>query len=63
MHGFRVEIDSVPITTGWHQRHAKRNLSYLTFHPITTRDILCEELFPHYDPDKAIANLKVCYII
>ncbi|MBS4218286.1 alpha/beta fold hydrolase [Bacillus sp. FJAT-49711] len=60
MSGFRVEIDSVPITSSWQKRHAKRILSYLVFHPITTRDILCEEFFPHLDPDKAKANLKVC---
>lgn len=56
---FHVEIDSIPITTGWNQRHAKRLLMYLVFHPVTTREIICEELFPYFDTDKALANLKV----
>ncbi|WP_040205587.1 alpha/beta fold hydrolase [Neobacillus jeddahensis] len=60
LHRFRVEVDSIPIESGWNQRHAKRLLTYLAFHPVTTRDILCEELFPHLAPDKAKANLKVC---
>ncbi|MGG0717663.1 alpha/beta fold hydrolase [Robertmurraya massiliosenegalensis] len=57
---FSVEIDSIPIESGWNQRHAKRLLTYLAFHPVTTRDILCDELFPHLAQDKAKANLKVC---
>ncbi|MCT2537143.1 alpha/beta fold hydrolase [Aquibacillus koreensis] len=60
LHRFSVEIDSIPIESGWNQRHAKRLLTYLAFHPVTTRDILCEELFPHLAQDKAKANLKVC---
>lgn len=60
MKGFRVEVDSVVIQSGWNQRHARRIFSYLVFHPVTTRDVLCEELFSHLDPDKAKANLKVC---
>ncbi|MBU9711170.1 alpha/beta fold hydrolase [Evansella tamaricis] len=60
LHRFRVEIDSISIESGWNQRHAKRLLTYLAFHPVTTRDILCEELFPHFAQDKARANLKVC---
>ncbi|MBU9721673.1 MULTISPECIES: alpha/beta fold hydrolase [Bacillaceae] len=57
---FSVEIDSIPIEFGWNQRHAKRLLTYIAFHPVTTREILCEELFPHLAQDKAKANLKVC---
>jgi len=60
LHHFRVEIDSIPIESGWNQRHAKRLLTYLAFHPVTTRDVLCEELFPHLDLNKAKAYLKVC---
>ncbi|MFC4600237.1 alpha/beta fold hydrolase [Cohnella hongkongensis] len=59
LHTFHVEIDSIPITTGWNQRYAKRLLIYLVFHPVTTREILCEEFFPDVSPVKALANLKV----
>ncbi|MFC4770041.1 alpha/beta fold hydrolase [Effusibacillus consociatus] len=59
LHKFHVKIDSIPIASGWKQRHAKRLLTYLAFHPVTTREVICEELFPHLDANKALANLKV----
>lgn len=59
LQAFHVEIDSIPVTSGWNRRHAKRLLTYLAFHPVTTREVICEALFPHLDAYKALANLRV----
>nr|WP_144928910.1 alpha/beta hydrolase [Paenibacillus bovis] len=60
LHGFHVAIDSVPVTSDWNHLHAKQILSYLVFHPITTREILCKELFPDVEYDRAMESLQEC---
>ncbi|MFD3261096.1 alpha/beta fold hydrolase [Paenibacillus lentus] len=56
---FEVSIDGYSIREGLHQRHAKRLLVYLIFHPITTREQICDALFPGVPITRALNNLKV----
>lgn len=56
---FEVSIGGYSIREGLNQRHAKRLLVYLIFHPITTREQICDALFPDVPIAKALNNLKV----
>lgn len=56
---FEVSIGGYSIKEGMNQRHAKRLLVYLIFHPITTREQICDALFPDVPIAKALNNLKV----
>lgn len=56
---FEVSAGGYPIKEGLNQRHAKRLLVYLIFHPVTTREQICDALFPDVPLAKALNNLKV----
>lgn len=44
---FRVSINGEVLWEGWNQRYAKSILLYLTFNQTTTREQLCDDLFPN----------------
>lgn len=56
---FEVSVGGYPIKEGLNQRHAKRLLIYLIFHPVTTREQICDALFPDVPLTKSLNNLKV----
>ncbi|GMK40608.1 hypothetical protein PCCS19_36640 [Paenibacillus sp. CCS19] len=56
---FRVSINGEDIWDGWNQRYAKSLLLYLTFNQTTTREQVCDALFPAIPLRKAMNNLKV----
>src|SRR5690606_13226268 len=59
LYAFRVTINGEAITKGFQQRHAKNIFIYLIFHPTTTREDLCENLWPHDSLSTAKKNLRV----
>lgn len=56
---FRVSINSEYIWDGWNQRYAKSLLLFLTFNQTTTREQICDSLFPNVPLKQALNNLKV----
>jgi len=59
LRSFRVAVDGRTIVEGWNRRYAKNLLLYLVFHPTSTREQLCDDLFPDLEFRKASNNLKV----
>ncbi|RAW15517.1 hypothetical protein DC345_12545 [Paenibacillus taichungensis] len=56
---FRVSINNEYIWDGWNQRYAKSLLLFLTFNQTTTREQICDSLFPEVPLKQALNNLKV----
>ncbi|GIO12178.1 hypothetical protein J19TS2_17330 [Cohnella xylanilytica] len=56
---FRVSINNEYILDGWNQRYAKSLLLFLTFNQTTTREQICDSLFPEIPLKQALNNLKV----
>lgn len=59
LYSFKVWVNGKPVSSGWNQRYAKQILTYLLFHPTTTREALCEDLWPDTPPMIAKKNLRV----
>lgn len=59
LHYFRVYINGKQMLNRWNQRYAKEILIYLVFHPTTTREQICEDLWPELPLKMARANLRV----
>lgn len=56
---FRVSINGEECLDGWNKRYAKSLLLFLTFNQSTTREQICDALFPHIPLRQAMKNLKV----
>ncbi|MGG1639134.1 alpha/beta fold hydrolase [Paenibacillus sp. NRS-1760] len=56
---FQVIINGEEKRYGWNQRYAKSLLVFLLFNRTTTREQLCDALFPEVPLPKALKNLKV----
>jgi len=56
---FRVEINGLEKLEGWNQRYAKSLFIFLTFNQTTTREQICDALFPELPLKQAMKNLKV----
>lgn len=56
---FRIFVNDKEVIKGWNQRFAKPILIYLLFHPSTTREQLCETLWPETSIKQAKKNLTV----
>ncbi|MEY8752388.1 alpha/beta fold hydrolase [Alkalicoccobacillus gibsonii] len=56
---FRVVREGRELLDGWNKRFSKQILLYLLFHRSTTREQLCEVLWPGTPIDKAKKNLRV----
>ncbi|RAI97060.1 pimeloyl-ACP methyl ester carboxylesterase [Paenibacillus pabuli] len=56
---FRVSINNEYIWDGWNQRYAKSLLLFLTFNQTTSREQICDSLFPEVPLKQALNNLKV----
>lgn len=56
---FRVSINGEERLEGWNQRYAKSLLLFLTFNQSTTREQICDTLFPLIPLRQAMNNLKV----
>ncbi|MCM2675921.1 alpha/beta hydrolase [Alkalicoccobacillus plakortidis] len=56
---FKVTREGKELLEGWNKRFSKQILLYLLFHRSTTREQLCEELWPSTPIDKAKKNLRV----
>jgi DNA-binding SARP family transcriptional activator len=56
---FTVRVNGVVVSGNWNQRKAQPLLAYLVFHPISTRDRLCEELWIDYEFQQARNYLRV----
>lgn len=59
LNAFTVTINGERIYKGWNQRYAKRIFIYLIFHPSTTREQLCEKVWPETPLPIARKNLRV----
>lgn len=59
LYSFHVRINHRTIVKGWNQRYAKQILIHLLFHQTTTREQLCETLWPLMDLRLAKKNLRV----
>lgn len=59
LYSFRVSVNGHPVPHGWNQRYAKQILAYLLFHPMTTREELCENVWPDTPLTTARSNLRV----
>lgn len=56
---FRVSINGEERLNGWNQRYAKSLLLFLTFNQSTTREQICDAIFPLVPLRQAMKNLKV----
>lgn len=56
---YQVKVNNVVLSGSWDTRNAKRILAYLVFHPYSTREQICDALWPHMDLNRARANLRV----
>lgn len=56
---FRVRVNGAEVVEGWNKRYAKNLLIYLVLHPTSTREQLCDALFPDRPLRQALNNLKV----
>lgn len=56
---FRVTIQGKPSEVGWNKRFAKQLLLYLLLNRSTTRENICEALWPNMPIQQARANLRV----
>ncbi|MCL6452975.1 MAG: alpha/beta fold hydrolase [Alicyclobacillus sp.] len=59
LRGFRVLVNGVEVRQGWNQRFAKSLLVYLVFHPLTTREQICDALWPEVPYTKSRPALRV----
>ncbi|TVY10371.1 alpha/beta hydrolase [Paenibacillus cremeus] len=57
--GFEVAVNGRVLNEGWNKRYAKNILLYLSFHPVTLREDLCDALFPEVETKVALTNLRV----
>lgn len=57
--GFRVTLNEHEILDGWNKRYAQNILVYLVLHPSSTREDLCDAIFPALPLPIALRNLKV----
>lgn len=57
--GFRVTLNGQEILDGWNKRYAQNILVYLVLHPSSTREDLCDAIFPTLPLPDALKNLKV----
>lgn len=57
--GFRVTLNEQEILDGWNKRYAQNILVYLVLHPSSTREDLCDAIFPALSLPIALRNLKV----
>jgi pimeloyl-ACP methyl ester carboxylesterase len=57
--GFRVTLNGQELLDGWNKRYAKNILVYLVLHPSSTREDLCDAIFPALPLPIALKNLKV----
>lgn len=56
---FKVIINGTEKMDGWNQRYAKSLFLFLTFNQTTTREQICDALFPEVPLKQAMKNLKV----
>ncbi|WP_340084241.1 alpha/beta fold hydrolase [Siminovitchia sp. FSL H7-0308] len=56
---FHVHLEGEPIQNGWNKRFAKPLLLFLLVNRSTTREHICETLWPHIPIQQAKANLRV----
>ncbi|GGH80125.1 pimeloyl-ACP methyl ester carboxylesterase/DNA-binding SARP family transcriptional activator [Pullulanibacillus pueri] len=59
LHSFQVYLNQEEILEGWNQRFAKSILTYLILHRSTTREQLCEALWPQLPIRQSKKNLTV----
>lgn len=59
LNSFRVIINGTPVIKGLNQRYAKNMLVYLLFHPTTTREEMCDHIWPHEPLNISKKNLRV----
>lgn len=59
IHTFRLTINGTPVKENLNKRYAKNILTYLLFHPTTTRNDICENLWPNENIHHARKNLRV----
>ncbi|WP_181742491.1 alpha/beta hydrolase [Terrilactibacillus laevilacticus] len=59
LNGFQVKVGSREILKGWNQRFAKNILIYLLFHRTSTREQICEAIWPHISINQSKANFRV----
>lgn len=59
LHTFQVNANGKRITDGWNRRYAKNLFAFLVFHPVVTREQICDALFAHLPLTAALRNLKV----
>ncbi|MGQ7884959.1 alpha/beta fold hydrolase [Paenibacillus sp. WC2504] len=57
--GFRVSVNGQEILDGWNKRYAQNIFVYLVLHPSSTREDLCDAIFPSLPLPIALKNLKV----
>lgn len=59
IHAFRLTLNGAQVTDNLNTRYAKNILVYLLFHPTTTREDICENLWPNDSIYHAKKNLRV----
>ncbi|WP_171683019.1 alpha/beta fold hydrolase [Paenibacillus planticolens] len=59
LHGFRVTLNGREILDGWNKRYAKNIFAHLVVQPSSTREDLCDAVFPMVPLPTALKNLKV----
>ncbi len=57
--GFQVSVNGKEIKDGWNKRSAKQILIYLLFHRTSTREQLCDAIWPEIPLHQAKKNLSV----
>jgi pimeloyl-ACP methyl ester carboxylesterase len=56
---FRVRINGKFVINGWDKRFAKQLFLYLIFHPSTTREAICDAIWPAMPIQQSRKNLRV----
>lgn len=56
---FHVQINGKAVMNGWNKRFAKQLFLYLIFHPSTTREAMCDAIWPGVPIQQARKNLRV----
>nr|WP_240160052.1 alpha/beta hydrolase [Paenibacillus aceris] len=59
LYGFRVTLNGREILDGWNKRYAKNIFVHLVVQPSSTREDLCDAIFPMVPLPTALKNLKV----
>ncbi|WP_018394625.1 alpha/beta hydrolase [Bacillus sp. 37MA] len=56
---FHVQINGKVVMNGWNKRFAKQLFLYLVFHPSTTREAICDVMWPDMPIQQSRKNLRV----